>query len=143
METETELLHREGVYIRVTDRFDTVHLEGDIKSAMREILCGNAGGKISVVRSSDGFFYVYATNAMDEGRYRNGAASYYAGVSVYGDCIVLPKTTDHFDGFTYQDARRCANMMREIYNENIYRLGKRNGKQSNSGNAADNQCASA
>lgn len=116
---ETELLAREGVYIRVTGRFDTVHLEEEIKDAMREVLCGKKDGKISVVRSSDGYFYVYATNAMDEGKYRNDAASYYTGVSVYGDCIVLPKKTDHFEGFTYQDARRCANLMREIYAEQL------------------------
>lgn len=140
---ETELLAREGVYIRVTGRFDTVHLEEEIKDAMREVLCGKKDGKISVVRSSDGYFYVYATTAMDEGKYRNDAASYYAGVSVYGDCIVLPKKTDHFEGFTYQDARRCANLMREIYSEQLYRWGKKgNGKQRNSGNAENHECAS-
>lgn len=141
---ETELLLREGVYIRVTDRFDTVHLEGDIKDAMREILAGGKTGKISVVRSSDGYFYVYAVKAMEEGRYRNEAASFYAGISIYGDCIVLPKSEDHFQGFSYGEARRQANLMREIYSEQKYRWEKNgNGKQRNFGNAENDECASA
>ena len=36
-------------------------------------------------------------------------SSYLSGQSVYGDCIVIPKTEDRYEGFSFREALMLAN----------------------------------
>lgn len=91
--------------IQADGNVKTVHLEGDIKQALREEL----GGGISIVRSSDRYFWVYRKASFDLHQKYNAEASYLSGQSVYGDCIVIPKTEDRYEGFSFREALMLAN----------------------------------
>lgn len=107
MYQETEEINRTGILIKTDGNVKTVHLEGDIKQALREEL----GGKISIVRSSDQYFWVYSTNSFLDRKNGglNATASYYSGYVIYGDCIVIPKTEEQYEGFSYREAVMIAN----------------------------------
>ena len=86
--------HRErfGVLIRPSGRMEIVQLGFDGGSEeLLDALEKYFGGAIEYARTSDGNAYITREGAFDEGRPRNEAATYFAGIGTYGDCIVLPK----------------------------------------------------
>lgn len=124
-------LNRIGVLIRPTGRFECIPIEpdaaGDLKADLRERL----GGPISVVRTADDYFFVYATHAWEEGRTPNPGAEFYSFQPIWGDCIVLPKTKDAFPGFTFAEAYRTATLMGcrwASYKDNIEQMRERGGR---------------
>ncbi|MBQ7786142.1 MAG: hypothetical protein IJ381_08380 [Clostridia bacterium] len=124
-------LNRIGVIIRPTGRFEPVPIEpdadGDLKADLRETL----GGPISVVRTSDDYFYVYASHAWEEGRTKNPGAEFYCYQPIYGSCIVLPKSKGAFQGFHFVEAYKLSVFWEcnwKSYTERIDRMRERGGR---------------
>ena len=83
---------RFAVLIRPTGRFELVQIGFDGGSqTILDALVEYFDGQIEWARTSDGYAYITREGAFDEGRPRNEAATYFAGIGTYGDCIVLPK----------------------------------------------------
>ena len=83
---------RFGVLLRPSGRMEIVQLGFDGGSEeLLDALEKYFGGAIEYARPSDGNAYITREGAFDEGRPRNEAATYFAGIGTYGDCIVLPK----------------------------------------------------
>lgn len=83
---------RFGILIRPTGRFEIVQL--GIENGMQtmvDALETYFEGPIEYARNADGHAYITREGAFDDGRPKNEAATYFAGIGTYGDCIVLPK----------------------------------------------------
>ena len=84
---------RFGVLIRPSGRMEIVQLGFDGGSEeLLDALETYFEGDIEYARNAEeGLAYITREGAFDEGRPRNEAATYFAGIGTYGDCIVLPK----------------------------------------------------
>lgn len=87
-----EIRERFGVLIRPSGRFEIVQLgvEGGDKTLLEE-LDTYFDGTVEYVRNAEQLAFVTREGAFDEGLTKNEAASFFAGISVFGDVIVLPK----------------------------------------------------
>ena len=84
---------RFGVLIRPSGRMEIVQLGFDGGSEeLLDALEKYFEGDIEYARNAEeGLAYITREGAFDEGRPRNEAATYFAGIGTYDDCIVLPK----------------------------------------------------
>lgn len=84
---------RFGVLIRPSGRMEIVQLGFDGGSEeLLDALETYFEGDIEYARNAEeGLAYITREGAFDEGRPRNEAATYFAGIGTYGDCIVPPK----------------------------------------------------
>lgn len=84
---------RFGVLIRPSGRMEIVQLGFDGGSEeLLDALETYFEGDIEYARNAEEeLAYITREGAFDEGRPRNEAATYFAGIGTYGDCIVLPK----------------------------------------------------
>ena len=83
---------RFGVLIRPSGRMEIVQLGFDGGSEeLLDALETYFDGDIEYARNAEeGLAYITREGAFDEGRPRNEAETYFAGIGTYGDCIVLP-----------------------------------------------------
>lgn len=89
---QKKIKERFGILIRPTGRFELLQLGTDDGGhGLVDTLETYFGGSIEYARNADGHAYITREGAFDEGRPRNDAASYFAGIGTYGDCVVLPK----------------------------------------------------
>lgn len=87
-----KLKERFGILIRPTGRFELVQLGTEGGGAgLLDALEAYFEGGIEYARNAEGLAYVTRESAFDEGRPKNEAATYFAGIGTYGECIVLPK----------------------------------------------------
>lgn len=87
-----EIRERFGILIRPTGRFELIQLGTDIgDSKLLDVLEDYFGGAVEYVRNAEGLAYVTREGAFDDGMTKNAAGTYFAGISVFGDVIVLPK----------------------------------------------------
>ena len=93
---DKKIKERFGILIRPTGRFELVQLgtEGEEVSLL-DALELYFNGDIEYARNAEGLAYITRDGAFDDGYTRNDAASYFAGIGRYGDCIVLPKRHKH------------------------------------------------
>ena len=89
---DKKIKERFGILIRPTGRFELVQLgtEGEEVSLL-DALELYFNGDIEYARNAEGLAYITRDGAFDDGYTKNDAASYFAGIGRYGDCIVLPK----------------------------------------------------
>lgn len=83
---------RFGILIRPTGRFEIVQLgfDGGTAELLNE-LQAYFEGAVEYAQNVEGLAYITREGAFDEGLTKNDAATYFAGIGTYGDCIVLPK----------------------------------------------------
>lgn len=90
---DKKIKERFGILIRPTGRFELVQLgtEGE-DVGLLDALELYFDGEIEYARNAEeGLAYIAREGAFHEGRPKNEAATYFAGIGTYGDCIVLPK----------------------------------------------------
>ena len=92
---EKTIRERFGVLIRPTGRMEVIQLgaEGGDQSLL-DALEDYFGGAVEYVRNVEQLAYVTREGAFDEGLTKNAAGSYFSGLTVFGDVIVLPKRAD-------------------------------------------------
>ena len=89
-----EVKERFGILIRPTGRFEEVQIGFDGNGqTILDALETYFEGAIDWARTSDGYAYITREGAFTDGRTKNEAASYFAGTSLFGDVVVLPKDT--------------------------------------------------
>ncbi len=87
-----KIRERFGILIRPTGRFELVQLGTESNGqTLVDALETYFSGEIEYARNAEGHAYITREGAFHEGRPRNEAATYFAGIGTYGDCIVLPK----------------------------------------------------
>lgn len=89
---QKKIKERFGILIRPTGRFELIQLGIDGNGpTLVDALENRFEGPIEYARNADGHAYITREGAFHEGRPRNDAATYFAGIGTYGDCVVLPK----------------------------------------------------
>lgn len=83
---------RFGILIRPTGRFEIVQLGTENGGqTLVDALETYFEGPIEYARNAEGHAYITREGAFHEGQPKNEAATYFAGIGTYGDCVVLPK----------------------------------------------------
>lgn len=87
-----KIKERFGILIRPSGRFELVQLgtEGGGQTLV-DALETYFEGPIEYARNADGHAYITREGAFHEGQPKNEAATYFAGIGTYGNCVVLPK----------------------------------------------------
>ena len=83
---------RFGILIRPTGRMEIVQLgfDGGATELLGELQTYFEGA-VEYANNAEGLAYITREGAFYDGLAKNDAASYFAGIGTYGDCIVLPK----------------------------------------------------
>lgn len=84
---------RFGILIRPTGSMEIIQLGFDGGSVeLLDALEAYFDGAVEYARNAEeGLAYITREGAFFEGLTKNEAATYFAGIGTYGDCIVLPK----------------------------------------------------
>lgn len=84
---------RFGILIRPTGSMEIIQLGFDGGSVeLLDALEAYFDGAVKYARNAEeGLAYITREGAFFEGWTKNEAATYFAGIGTYGDCIVLPK----------------------------------------------------
>ena len=131
MRPEGEEIHmgyigeRVGVIMRVSGTCEEILLGHETLKGKRLIdtVSEVLGGEVACEITSDGYAYLRLKNAYDDGLDKNKMASYYSGISVFGDCIVLPKAGEKKLGYwNYAEGKRRAVLFRELAKNKNYTL---------------------
>lgn len=90
-----EIRERFGILIRPSGRFELIQLGIDGGGqTLLDALDAYFDGHVEYVRNAERLAFVTREGAFDDGFAKNAAGSYFAGISVFGDVIVLPKRAD-------------------------------------------------